>query len=173
MEFSSVSPSVDESRLPGEPAEELVLRLAEKKAKADADSHPDALIIGSDQVATVAGQVLGKPGDHQRAVEQLTQASGQRVTFFTGLSLYNSRTRHTQSCCEPFHVLFRNLGRSEIVNYLHKEKPYYCAGSFKSEGLGICLFERLEGEDPNALIGLPLIRLIDMLRNEGVDILAQ
>ena len=173
MEFSTISPSVDESPLPDESAEKLVLRLAQKKAMAVAETHPDALIIGSDQVATVAGRILGKPGSHERAVEQLMQASGQRVTFFTGLSLYNSRTRHMQSCCEPFHVLFRSLQKPEIENYLDKEKPYNCAGSFKSEGLGICLFERLEGKDPNALIGLPLIRLIDMLRSEGVDILAQ
>ncbi|MCU7936324.1 MAG: Maf-like protein [Candidatus Thiodiazotropha sp. (ex Dulcina madagascariensis)] len=172
MEFGSVSPAVDESPLPAESPEQLVLRLAESKARAVAESHPDALIIGSDQVATVDGCILGKPGTHQRAVEQLLQTAGKRVTFSTGLCLYNSKTGRLQSCCELFHVVFRQLDRQEIENYLNKEKPYNCAGSFKSEGLGICLFEKLEGEDPNALIGLPLIRLIGMLRNEGVDVLA-
>ncbi|MEJ2609541.1 MAG: Maf family nucleotide pyrophosphatase [Candidatus Thiodiazotropha sp.] len=172
IEFSSVSPDIDECQLPGESAEELVLRLAKQKAMAIGQSHPNALIIGSDQVATISDRILGKPGNHECAVEQLMQVSGKRVTFFTGLSLYNSKTHHSQSCCEPFHVVFRNLQRSEVENYLHKEQPYNCAGSFKSEGLGICLFERLEGDDPNALIGLPLIRLIGMLRCEGVDVLA-
>jgi septum formation protein len=140
MEFSSVSPDVDESGMVNETPEALVLRLAERKARAVAEMHPDALIIGSDQVATIDGRILGKPGSHERAVE-------------------------------PYHVQFRDLTREEVENYLHKEQPYNCAGSFKSEGLGICLFQRMEGDDPSSLIGLPLIRLVDMLRNEGVDIL--
>lgn len=171
IEFSTFSPSVDESRLDDEPAEDLVVRLSEKKAMAVAQSHPEALIVGSDQVATVSGLILGKPGNHEKAVEQLMSASGQRVTFFTGLTLFNSKTASSQSCCVPFHVQFRQLKQTEVENYLIKEKPYNCAGSFKSEGLGICLFERMDGEDPNALIGLPLIRLIRMLKNEGLDIL--
>jgi MAF protein len=138
-----------------------------------AKQHPDALIIGSDQVAVVDGKILGKPENHQQATEQLMFASGKRVSFLTGLCLLNSDTGESQVCCEPFHVIFRVLQRQEIENYLLKEKPYNCAGSFKSEGLGISLFERLEGDDPNALIGLPLIRLIAMLRKEGVDILAE
>jgi MAF protein len=173
IEFSTVSPVVDEKQLPNEGAEDLVLRLSKEKALAVARSHPEALIIGSDQVATVADLILGKPGDHQQAIEQLMRASGQRVTFYTGLVLYNSKSDNIQSSCVPFHVQFRNLQQSEVEHYLLKEQPYNCAGSFKSEGLGICLFERMEGEDPNALIGLPLIRLNQMLRNQGVDILAR
>ncbi|MET0065513.1 MAG: Maf family nucleotide pyrophosphatase [Candidatus Thiodiazotropha sp.] len=173
IEFSTASPDVDESPLEQESAEDLVVRLAEMKAKAVAETHPDALIIGSDQVATLQGHVLGKPGTHERATGQLAMASGQQVTFHTGLCLYNSRSGVSQTCREPFHVYFRNLKAYEIENYLRKEQPYQCAGSFKSEGLGICLFERLEGDDPNSLIGLPLIRLIGMLRKEGLDILAE
>jgi MAF protein len=162
---------VDESRLDDEQAEALVLRLSQQKAMAAAKIHPKALIIGSDQVATVSGMIIGKPGNHEKAVSQLTLASGKRVTFYTGLCLYNTQTGQSQTCCEPFHVQFRALNQSEIENYLLKEQPYNCAGSFKSEGLGISLFESMQGEDPNALIGLPLIRLNAMLRKEGVDIL--
>jgi MAF protein len=173
VEFSTISPCVDETRHPHESAQELVVRLAQDKAKAVAANHSNALIIGSDQVATVAEKVMGKPGSHEQATLQLKQASGRHVTFYTGLALYNSKRDQMQSCCEPFDVYFRNLTDEEIVNYLRKEQPYHCAGSFKSEGLGICLFQRLQGDDPNTLIGLPLIRLIEMLRHEGVDILAQ
>ena len=169
--FSTFSPSIDESRQADESAEELVTRLSREKALAVAASHPEALIIGSDQVATVDGKVLGKPGNHEKAVEQLMSASGKRVTFYTGLTLYNSQSGNTQTCCVPFHVQFRELNRREVEHYLEKEQPYNCAGSFKSEGLGICLFESMEGNDPNALIGLPLIRLHGLLRQEGVDLL--
>jgi MAF protein len=173
VEFSSVSPDVDETVMPDEPPETLVIRLAERKAREVAKDHRGALVIGSDQVAVVDGAIMGKPGDHQQAVAQLSRLSGKRVSFLTGLCLLNSETGHLQVCCEPFHVIFRVLQPKEIDNYLLKEQPYNCAGSFKSEGLGISLFERLEGEDPNALIGLPLIRLIAMLRNEGLDVLAE
>ncbi|MCG8488014.1 MAG: Maf family nucleotide pyrophosphatase [Candidatus Thiodiazotropha sp.] len=173
LEFSTSSPDVDETRLNNESAEALVMRLSQQKAMAVAKSHPEALIVGSDQVATVDGAILGKPGNHEKAVEQLLNASGKKVTFYTGLTLYNSKTGQSQTCCEPFHVQFRTLNQTEIENYLLKEQPYNCAGSFKSEGLGISLFEYMEGADPNALIGLPLIRLNTMLRQEGVDILAQ
>jgi MAF protein len=173
IEFLSVSPDVDESQLSDESAEALVQRLAQDKARAIAESHPDALIIGSDQVATINGRILGKPGEHERAVEQLMQASGQRVSFLTGLCLLNSTTGHSQVTCEPFSVDFRKLSRTQIDSYLRREQPYNCAGAFKSEGLGITLFQRLQGDDPAALIGLPLIRLVDMLQNEGVDILAE
>ncbi|MEJ2621346.1 MAG: Maf family nucleotide pyrophosphatase [Candidatus Thiodiazotropha sp.] len=173
MGFSTCSPAVDESRREDEQAEALVLRLSQQKAMAVAKTHPKALIIGSDQVATIGGMILGKPGNHENAVSQLTTASGRKVTFYTGLCLYNSQTGQSQTCCEPFHVHFRTLSQSEIENYLLKEQPYNCAGSFKSEGLGISLFESMQGEDPNALIGLPLIRLTTMLRKEGVDILSQ
>ncbi|MCU7944484.1 MAG: Maf family nucleotide pyrophosphatase [Candidatus Thiodiazotropha sp. (ex Cardiolucina cf. quadrata)] len=173
VEFSSMSPDIDEGVRQDELPERLVTRLAESKAREVGKDHKGALIIGSDQVAVVDGTIMGKPGGHQQAVEQLISVSGKRVSFLTGLCLLNSETGHIQLCCEPFHVIFRILQKSEIENYLLKEKPYNCAGSFKSEGLGISLFERLEGEDPNALIGLPLIRLIAMLRNEGLDVLAE
>jgi MAF protein len=172
LEFTTCSPSVDETRLDNETAEALVLRLSQQKAMKVAESHPEALIIGSDQVATVSDKILGKPGNHKKAVAQLQGASGKKVTFYTGLCLYNSRTGNQQTCCEPYHVQFRTLNPQEIENYLLKEQPYNCAGSFKSEGLGISLFEYLEGADPNALIGLPLIRLSAMLRNEDLNILS-
>ncbi|MDZ7663054.1 nucleoside triphosphate pyrophosphatase [Thiohalophilus sp.] len=165
--FDTASPEVDETARASESAEQLVERLAEAKARAVADQFPDALIIGSDQVAVIDDTILGKPGDHARAVEQLRAASGQTVTFLTGLCLYNSTTDHAQCDVVPFKVHFRQLNDSQIENYLQKEQPYNCAGSFKSEGLGIALFEKLEGDDPNTLIGLPLIRLIRMLDQEG------
>jgi len=115
--------------------------------------------------------MLGKPGNHQRAVEQLSMASGRRVTFFTGLCLLNSDTGARQVCSEPFHVEFRELSADEIESYLQKEQPYNCAGAFKSEGLGVCLFKRMQGDDPASLIGLPLIQLVNMLRIEGLDVL--
>lgn len=171
LEFSTDSPHIDESRLEGESPEQLVARLAEQKAMAVAERHPDSLIIGSDQVAVNDGQILGKPGDHEKAVTQLKSASGKRVTFLTGLCLYNSATGDSQVEVVPFGVVFRDLSDSQIDNYLKAEKPYNCAGSFKSEAMGIALFERLEGEDPNTLIGLPLIRLVRMLEAEGVRVI--
>jgi len=170
IEFSVASPNVDERRLENEQASDLVKRLAEDKAKAVAQQYPDALIIGSDQVAVLHNEILGKPNTHDNAVTQLKNASGQRVNFLTGLCLYNSRTHHTQLTCVPFTVVFRSLTDTQIERYLQTEKPYNCAGSFKSEGLGIALFEKLEGDDPNALIGLPLIELVKMLEKEGIDI---
>ena len=172
LPFVIAAPDVDESVQPGETPQALVMRLAEWKARAVAIDHPHALIIGSDQVATIDGTILGKPGNHARACQQLALASGKKVTFFTGLCLYNSATDHSQIHCEPFHVHFRTLEEATIEHYLRREQPYDCAGSFKSEGLGIVLFERLQGDDPNALIGLPLISLVSMLRDEGVDPLA-
>lgn len=167
--FHAIAPHVDETALNGELAEDLVRRLAYEKARAVALTHPDSLIIGSDQVAVCEGNILGKPGNHERAKQQLSNAAGKKLTFYTGLCLFNSANGHTQLDVIPFHVYFRPLSETQIESYLNKEQPYHCAGSFKSEGLGIALFERLEGDDPNALIGLPLIRLIAMLRQEGVD----
>jgi MAF protein len=169
LPFVTAAPDVDESVLPAETPQALVIRLAEQKARAVATDHSHALIIGSDQVATIDGLILGKPGNHDRASQQLALASGKKVTFFTGLCLYNSATDHCQIHCEPFHVHFRTLDEATIEHYLQREQPYNCAGSFKSEGLGIVLFERLQGDDPNALIGLPLIRLVSMLKDEGID----
>jgi len=172
LPFECVAPDIDESPIAGETPSKLVARLAEQKAKAVAHSHPNSLIIGSDQVAVLDQQILGKPGTHARATRQLQQASGKRITFLTGLSLYNSQNDMLQTEVVPFTVYFRKLSEKQIENYLLKEQPYNCAGSFKSEGLGISLFEKLEGEDPNTLIGLPLIRLIQMLENEGVEVLS-
>jgi MAF protein len=171
LAFDTASPDIDERVLEGESPEDLVLRLAESKARAIAEQHPDALIIGSDQVAVVDGEIVGKPGDHQTAVNQLTNASAKKVTFLTGLALFNAQTGTMQSLLEPFYVTFRDLTAEQIEFYLRKETPYNCAGSFKSEGFGISLFAKLEGEDPNALIGLPLIKLIGLLANEGIDVL--
>ena len=168
LPFEVLSPQVDESPQAHESAEQLVQRLAQAKAVAAARTHPDALIIGSDQVAVIDGHILGKPGDHANALAQLRQASGKTVTFLTGLCLYNAASTQAQTEVVPFRVVFRELSEQQIENYLQAEKPYNCAGSFKSEGLGIALFERLEGDDPNTLIGLPLIRLIRMLEREGV-----
>ena len=171
LEFITDSPDIDESRLVGETPEALVARLAEQKAMAVAERHPDSLIIGSDQVAVNNGEILGKPGSHDKAVAQLQSTSGRRVTFLTGLCLYNSATGDSQVEVVPFGVVFRELSESQIENYLNAEQPYNCAGSFKSEAMGIALFERLEGEDPNTLIGLPLIRLVRMLEAEGVRVI--
>jgi septum formation protein len=171
LPFVAAAPSVDESPQPGESPQQMVQRLAEAKARAVAAEYPDALIIGSDQVATVEGHILGKPGGHERAMEQLRLASGKRLQFLTGLCLLNSLTGTAQVAVVPFTVVFRPLSRREIENYLRREQPYHCAGSFKSEALGIALCERFEGDDPNALIGLPLIRLIRMLHHEGVNVI--
>lgn len=171
LPFVTAAPEVDESARPGEAPEALVRRLAEAKARAVAEVHRNALVIGSDQVAVIDGQILGKPGDHPRAVAQLLAASGKAVTFCTGLCLHNGATGRSQVEMVPFRVHFRLLTPEQIDDYLRRERPYNCAGSFKSEGLGIALFSRLEGDDPNALIGLPLIRLIDMLAEEGIAVL--
>ncbi len=169
--FDCAKPDIDESPLENETPEALVARLAGEKAQAVAADFPDHLIIGSDQVAVCDGTILGKPGNFENAVKQLTSFSGKTVTFLTSLCLLNSKTGKEQIIVEPFYVNFRQLTISEISNYLKAETPYNCAGSFKSEGLGICLFESLKGDDPNTLIGLPLIRLHELLKNEGVDIL--
>ncbi len=168
--FTTASPDVDETALSGEAPQDLVVRLAQAKARAVAAAHPDALIIGSDQVACNDGTILGKPGNRDNALRQLSEASGRRISFYTGLCLLNAETGRSQVICEPFHVHFRVLEPSQIERYLDAEEPYNCAGSFKSEGLGIALFERMEGDDPNALIGLPLIRLVSMLQEEGISI---
>ena len=171
LNFIASSPDIDESALNDETADQLVQRLSEQKALKIAESHPDALIIGSDQVALLDGEILGKPRNHDNAVKQLTAASGKTVRFLTGLALLNSKTNQLQSLVETFEVSFKTLSASQIEFYLQQEKPYQCAGSFKSEGFGISLFSKLKGEDPNSLIGLPLIRLIDLLKNEGIDVL--
>lgn len=165
------SPDIDESPAVNESARSLVLRLSKAKALALTQRHPDSLIIGSDQVAVLDGEILGKPLTHARATEQLLRSSASKVTFLTGLCLHNSATGVSRVVCERYSVQFRSLKKQQIENYLTREKPYDCAGSFKSEGLGISLFEKLEGTDPNTLVGLPLIALINLLNEEGVDVL--
>lgn len=168
LNYRSVSPDIDETIQHNESATMLVARLAEAKALKVADTEVNSLIIGSDQVAVLGDQILGKPLTHANATEQLTKLSGKKVTFYTGLTLLNSLSGKNQTEVVPFNVVFRNLNQQMIERYLLTEKPYNCAGSFKSEALGIALFERLEGDDPNTLMGLPLIRLIRMLENEGI-----
>jgi len=168
LPFSTAAPDADETRHKGEKPTDLVMRLSEAKAKAVADSHPEALIIGSDQVACVDEQILGKPDNRENAIAQLGAMAGKTITFYTGLCLLNSKTNRSQVLCEPFHVHFRQLSNAQIERYVDREQPFNCAGSFKSEGLGITLFRRLEGDDPNTLVGLPLIRLVEMLDKEGV-----
>lgn len=168
LAFDHHSPDIDESARADERPTDLVLRLARAKADALAASHPDALIIGSDQVAVIDGEVLGKPGDHANARAQLRRASGRRVTFLTGLCLLDAASGRHQTGCERFQVHFRTLRDDQIERYIEQEQPFNCAGSFKSEGLGIVLFKALEGRDPNALIGLPLIMLTDFLAAEGI-----
>ncbi|MBU4683982.1 septum formation inhibitor Maf [Cedecea davisae] len=169
LPFIAAAPQVDETPRPGEDARQLVTRLAQAKAQALKEHYPDHLIIGSDQVCVLNKQIAGKPHTEENAIQQLLQARGTIVTFYTGLALYNSQNGQLQTLCEPFDVHFRHLSEEEIRRYVQKEQPLQCAGSFKSEGLGITLFNRLEGKDPNTLIGLPLISLCEMLRNEGCN----
>ncbi|MDU4126014.1 nucleoside triphosphate pyrophosphatase [Pantoea sp.] len=169
LPFITAAPEVDEAPLPGETASALVTRLAIAKAQALAQAFPDHWIIGSDQVCVLDGVITGKPHSVENARAQLRAASGNRITFYTGLALYHPASQQLMHCCEPFVVHFREITDAEIAVYIEKEQPLHCAGSFKSEGLGICLFERLEGRDPNTLVGLPLIALNGMLRQAGIN----
>lgn len=171
LSFETDSPDVDEAPLEGESIENMVKRLSEMKARALAEKHPDSLIIGSDQSAALNDQILHKPGEFDIAFKQLQAASGESITFYTGLCLYNSKTHTADTICEPYIVKFRTLSDNEIKHYLNREKPFNCAGSFKSEALGISLFESMQGDDPNTLIGLPLIKLCQMLANNGMPVL--
>jgi len=168
--FETSNPDIDETPLEGESPIELVERLAIEKAKAVATDYSNALIIGSDQVALHGEKIVGKPHTHERAIEQLKTASGKEIKLYTGLALFNTETGSVQSEVIPFTVHFKKLNEQVIESYLRKEEPYNCAGSVRSEGLGIALLERFEGDDPNALIGLPLIRLVTMLENEGFSL---
>lgn len=169
LPFITAAPEVDESPRPGESAEALVTRLAVAKAQALAGSHPDHWIIGSDQVCVLEGAITGKPHTAENARAQLRAASGKVIIFYTGLALFHPASGRLLQCCEPFVVHFRTLTDAEIAGYVEKEQPLQCAGSFKSEGLGICLFDRLEGRDPNTLVGLPLIALSAMLQQAGIN----
>lgn len=170
LPFSVVAPDIDESARNGESPEQLVRRLSIEKAQVVAARHPGTLVIGSDQVAVHDGVVVGKPLDHAHAVAQLRAASGQRITLYTGLALVNSDTGAVQVEVVPYSVRFRVISDAQIERYLRKEQPYACAGSLRADGLGIALLECFEGDDPNALIGLPLIRLVRMLEAEGVQL---
>ncbi|SDL13071.1 MAF protein [Pseudomonas delhiensis] len=170
LPFECASPDIDESPLPDESAEQLVRRLAEAKARTLAARFPQHLIIGSDQAAVQGQAILGKPHTLERAVEQLKASSGNSVSFLTGLALLDSASGRCQVDCIPFRVHFRELDEARIRRYLEAERPFDCAGSFKAEGLGVSLFRATEGEDGTSLVGLPLIRLVDMLLAEGVQV---
>lgn len=169
--FQIAAPGIDETPLPGESALETAYRLSREKSQAVAMLHPDALIIGSDQVALLGEQPLGKPLTHENAVHQLRCMRGQWVTFYTALTLLDTRNNEVLTEVAKNRVKFRMVNDDEIESYLHKEQPYHCTGSAKSEGLGIALISQMEGDDPNALIGLPLILLIDMLKKQGIPVL--
>jgi septum formation protein len=169
--FNCVSPNVDESILKNEPPQDTAVRLAQEKAKKVGLAYPQSLIIGCDQVATLDGVQLGKPLNHNNATKQLKASRGREVQFYSALCLYNAATGNMQADNVPYAVKFRSLSNEQIESYLTKEQPYHCAGSAKSEGLGIALIESMIGEDPNALIGLPLIKLISMLQNENISVI--
>ena len=169
LPFTVASPEVDEVPLPGEAPAALALRLALAKARAVAAQHPHAVVIGADQVADLAGEPIGKPGDHARATMQLRRLSGQTVVFQTALAVVRRATGFEQALCVPVTVRFRHLGDAEIERYLRLEQPYDCAGSAKCETLGIALLDAIHSDDPTALIGLPLIQTCAMLRAAGLD----
>lgn len=171
LPFTVISPDIDETPLPAEAPEQTALRLAQAKARKVAEQQPRALIIGCDQVATLDGLQLGKPITHENAVKQLRLMRGRSVIFHSALCLYNAELDQMQAEVVPYEVSFRQLSDSQIENYLRKEQPYQCAGSAKSEGLGIAVIASMHGSDPNALIGLPLIRLISMLEQQGVSVI--
>ncbi|GAA0819020.1 nucleoside triphosphate pyrophosphatase [Colwellia asteriadis] len=172
LPFECAKPNIDESPQTKELPEQLVERLAIEKAKAVSSNYSNALVIGSDQVAVCDGQIIGKPHNYDNAVKQLSSFSGKAITFYTGLCVYCTNTKAAKSLVEPFVVHFKQLSGQDIANYINAEQPFNCAGSFKSEGLGICLFEKLAGDDPNTLIGLPLIKLVELLKQLGLDVLA-
>jgi septum formation protein len=168
--FEISNPDIEETPLAGERPEATAVRLAVAKSRAVAITHPGALIIGADQVALLEGVQLGKPLNRENATRQLQHVRGKEVVFFTALSLLNNQTDSVQTRLVPSHVKFRQFSDQQIYNYLDREQPYHCAGSAKAEGLGIALIERIVSDDPSALIGLPLVALVDMLANEGIDV---
>ncbi|WP_448213012.1 Maf family protein [Colwellia sp. MEBiC06753] len=172
LAFDCAKPDIDETPLANESAPELVKRLAFEKAHYVARSTPNTLVIGSDQVAVHQGKILGKPHTVENAVKQLKAFSGQQVDFLTGLCVFDSTNNTHQTIVEPFSVHFKPLTDKAIEQYVTAEMPLNCAGSFKCEGLGICLFEKLDGDDPNSLIGLPLIQLANLLSAFGLDVLS-
>jgi septum formation protein len=171
LPFEVMAPNVDETPLPNESARTTSVRLAEQKAQAALGKYPDALIIGSDQVALLEGRQIGKPITHDNAVKQLRAMRGKTTHFYTALALLNGKTGNIQTGVAENFVTLRDLSDAEIEGYLQKEQPYHCAGSAKTEGLGIALISKITGDDPNALIGLPLILLSQMLRRENVPLI--
>jgi MAF protein len=170
LPFDCRAPEIDETPHPDESPEQLVRRLSREKALALAETHPDHLIIGSDQAAVLGDRIIGKPHTLERAREQLLSCSGKRLDFLTGLTLLDTRKGAEQVDCLRFSVHFRELSEAQIERYLIAEQPFDCAGSFKAEGLGISLFRATEGEDATSLIGLPLIRLVEMLNSAGIEV---
>ena len=171
LDFVCAHPHIDESPKAGESPAQMALRLAEEKATTLATSYPKHLIIASDQVAMLEQIQLKKPGSHSNAIKQLQLSSGKSVKFFTSVCILNTVTGELKSAIDNCTVYFKKLTKQQIINYITLEQPYDCAGSFKSEGLGIALFERIQGDDPNALIGLPLIKLINLLDAFGINVL--
>lgn len=171
LEFEVMVPDIDETGQPGETPAALALRLAIAKAQAVRSRAGEALIIGSDQVAVYQGEVVGKSRNFAEARRQLLLVSGHTAHLYTGLAVLNSGSGRLQSVVAPFAVVFRTLTVDRIERYLHRDRPYDCAGSVKSEGLGIALFDRFEGDDPTTLVGLPLMRLTQMLEDEGIDVI--
>lgn len=167
--YVSFSPDIDESALPGESTQDLVIRLAIEKARAVASQFPNSLIIGCDQTAECEGVQLNKPQHFNKAVDQLTSISGKKVQFISGLCLLNTNTNNIQQHIETTDTYFKNLTLSQIEHYVHTEQPYECCGSIKSEGLGIALVEKIVSNYPTSLIGMPMIALIQMLNNEGFE----
>lgn len=172
LTFSCINPDIDESRNPEESPPSLVKRLATEKCRAVAKykGNSNTLIIGSDQIAACENNILAKPNTHENAVKQLTLCSGKQVTFYTSICLYDCSNSHHQVEVDQFSVCFRELSPQDIENYLKIEQPYDCAGSFKAEGLGISLFRKMQGDDPNSLIGLPLIKLVSLLRDKKIEL---
>ena len=170
LPFECQSPEIDESQHSGESAETYVCRLAQQKAQVISKEFPDAVIIGSDQCALLGDQILGKPGNHEIALQQLKAAQGKSVNFHTGLCVMQASTGYSITEDILFEVRFRHLSDKQLNHYLQIEQPYQCAGSFKSEGYGAVLFDRMRGDDPTALIGLPLIRLVSMLEKAGISV---
>ncbi len=170
--FETFNPNIDETPKEGETATELVSRLAREKAQAASRAYDNSISVGSDQVCVINNEIIGKPGDFPTAFAQLSAVSGQKITFYTGLSVINNRTNQEETIVEPFDVYFRTLTTEQITYYLNTEQPFNCAGSFKCEGLGIALFEKMDGKDPNTLIGLPLISLVELLAKNDFDVLA-
>lgn len=170
LDYDCISPDVDETHIKGETPDEYVRRLAHLKAQTIATNHPNSVVIGSDQCAVIDGEILGKPGNFDNAFLQLKAAQGQTTVFHTGLCVLHQQNNFCDIDNILYHVAFRQLKDKQIIHYLKTEEPYNCAGSFKSEAYGISLFERMEGSDPTALMGLPLIRLIKMLEDAGLEV---